>query len=239
MENAFGKQLHSTNEGGVTIWSQGMLSHANVQMLSRDFGHFQRQAPNIYSVFSMPMMSPADINLLFSAYNDCFSHEERQLAVAKNKSAKQKPRRVKDLPTEMSMPIVMPAILPHTQVELCMCMARLETAYSGNPHFHGFSIGAGGPRLGRVDADMDREVLGDLAPGSDDEDGDDVTAQGLQEGLAFANLDESATGADKAQRFLHFHPATGHVFSQCTSPHRRVDSRASLSPAFGELFFHW
>ena len=81
------------------------------------------------------------------------------------------------LRTEMSMRIVMPEILPHTAAEPYMAMARFETGEGGNPHFHGFSIGAGGPRLGRVDADMDREVLGDVAPESGDEDGADAHAQ--------------------------------------------------------------
>ena len=80
------------------------------------------------------------------------------------------------LRTEMSMRIVMPEVLPHTEAEPYMAMARFETGEGGNPHFHGFSIGAGGPRLGRVDADMDREVVGDLAPGSADEDGEDAEA---------------------------------------------------------------
>ena len=57
-----------------------------------------------------------------------------------------------------------------------MAMARFETGDGGNPHFHGFSIGAGGPRLGRVDADMNLEVIGDVAPESSDEDGADAHA---------------------------------------------------------------
>ena len=86
------------------------------------------------------------------------------------------------LRTEMSMRIVMPEILPETAAEPYMAMARFETGEGGNPHFHGFSIGAGGPRLGRVDADMDREVLGDVAPESGDEDGADAHAQPVSGG---------------------------------------------------------
>ena len=74
------------------------------------------------------------------------------------------------LRTEMSMRIVMPEILPHSTADPYMAMARFETGEGGNPHFHGFSVGAGGPRLGRVDADMDLAVIGGVAPESSDED---------------------------------------------------------------------
>ena len=75
------------------------------------------------------------------------------------------------------MRIVMPEILPHSAAEPYLAMARFETGEGGNPHFHGFSIGAGGPQLGRFDADMDREVIGDVAPESSDEDGANADAQ--------------------------------------------------------------
>jgi hypothetical protein len=57
------------------------------------------------------------------------------------------------LRTELSMRVVMPAVLPHSAGEPYLRMARFEAGASGNPHFHGFSLGAGGPRLGRVRAD--------------------------------------------------------------------------------------
>ena len=50
-----------------------------------------------------------------------------------------------------------------------MCMARFETGASGNAHFHGFPIGAGGPRLGRVRGDVAADPQDDRAPDSDDD----------------------------------------------------------------------
>ena len=43
-----------------------------------------------------------------------------------------------------------------------MCMARFETGAGGNPHYHGFSVGAPGPVVKRVKADVDGED--DLPP---------------------------------------------------------------------------
>ena len=40
------------------------------------------------------------------------------------------------------MRVVMPSLLPASEDEPYMCMSRFETGESGNPHFHGFSIGA-------------------------------------------------------------------------------------------------
>ena len=71
------------------------------------------------------------------------------------------------------MRVVMPQIVPHTEAEPFMAMARFETGDGGNPHFHGFTVGAGGPQLGRVNADMDESALGGLAPASGDDDGTD------------------------------------------------------------------
>ena len=45
------------------------------------------------------------------------------------------------LHSEMSVCIIKPAISPHTQAEIYDCLARFETATSGNLHPHGVSIG--------------------------------------------------------------------------------------------------
>ena len=45
------------------------------------------------------------------------------------------------LRAEFFMRVVMPSLLPASEDEPYMCMSRLETGESGNPHFHGFSIG--------------------------------------------------------------------------------------------------
>ena len=81
------------------------------------------------------------------------------------------------LRTELSMRVVMPAVLPHSADEPYLCMARFETGASGNPHFHGFSLGAGGPRLGRVRADRaEDQHSGDEGERSAGEDGQDSEA---------------------------------------------------------------
>ena len=84
------------------------------------------------------------------------------------------------LRTELSMRVVMPSLLPSSEAEPYMCMARFETGASGNAHFHGFSIGAGGPRLGRVRGDVAADPQDDRAPDSDDdgEDPDEVPSEG-------------------------------------------------------------
>ncbi len=79
------------------------------------------------------------------------------------------------LRTELAMRVVMPEVLPHTRAQPYLTMARFETGPGGNPHFHGFSIGAGGPALGRVRADVG-DGVGDTPSGSDDEDGEDDDA---------------------------------------------------------------
>ena len=66
------------------------------------------------------------------------------------------------LRTELEMKIVMPAIVPHTEKAPFLPMARFECGAGGNPHHHGFAFGAGNPRLGRVEVDV--EGAGDLPP---------------------------------------------------------------------------
>ena len=52
------------------------------------------------------------------------------------------------LRTELAMRIVMPALLPHNKEQPYLAMARAE--FRPHPHYHGFSVGANGPRLGRA-----------------------------------------------------------------------------------------
>ena len=59
------------------------------------------------------------------------------------------------LRVELTMRVVMPAVVPHSQRYPYMCMARFETGAGGNPRAHGFSVGLPGPRMGRVHADVD------------------------------------------------------------------------------------
>ena len=49
-----------------------------------------------------------------------------------------------------------------------MAMARFEVGANGNPHMHGFSLGEGGPKMTRVEADVSSE--GDLPPQTVSED---------------------------------------------------------------------
>ena len=63
------------------------------------------------------------------------------------------------------MRMVMPAIVPHTETQPFLPMARFEVA--AHPHHHGFCVGAGNPRLERVRADVDDGGEGDEASGSD------------------------------------------------------------------------
>ena len=65
------------------------------------------------------------------------------------------------LRTELAMRMTMPAIVPHTPAQPFLAMARFETGKGGNPHFHGFTIGAGGPALKRADADLSADRKGD------------------------------------------------------------------------------
>jgi len=66
------------------------------------------------------------------------------------------------LRTELHMRMVMPAIVPHSDLERYMSMARFETGPGGNPHWHGFGMGAAGPKVERVEADVEGE--GDVPP---------------------------------------------------------------------------
>ena len=60
------------------------------------------------------------------------------------------------------MQIVMPAVVKHSNTQPYMAMARPEVGENGNPHWHGFSMGIPGPRVTRVEADVQGE--GDLPP---------------------------------------------------------------------------
>ena len=77
------------------------------------------------------------------------------------------------LRTELLMKIVMPALVPNSEAERFLSMARFECGKNGNPHYHGFCVGAGNPRLGRVRNDVGDGGWGDLevaeASGSESE----------------------------------------------------------------------
>jgi len=53
------------------------------------------------------------------------------------------------LRTELNMKVVMPSVVPHSERRPYLSMARYENGPSGNPHFHGVSVGADNPRMGR------------------------------------------------------------------------------------------
>ena len=76
------------------------------------------------------------------------------------------------LRTELLMRMVMPAIVPHSEAWPYLAMARFETGPSGNPHYHGFCVGGGNPRLQRVRADVGDGGSGDEALDSDLEEED-------------------------------------------------------------------
>ena len=69
------------------------------------------------------------------------------------------------LRTELHMRMVMPTVLPHSDKEPYKAMARFEVGGGGNPHYHGFSVGAGNPELKRVEPDVDDGGIGDLCQG--------------------------------------------------------------------------
>ena len=66
------------------------------------------------------------------------------------------------------MRMVMPAIVPHSEEWPYTGMARFENGPTGNPHWHGFSVGRPGPQVKRVVADVDGAH--DLPPSTVDED---------------------------------------------------------------------
>ena len=72
------------------------------------------------------------------------------------------------LRTELIMRIVMPAVIQHSAAHPYLAMARFEVGASGNPHWHGFSMGIPGPTVGRVRADVEGD--GDEVPDLDIED---------------------------------------------------------------------
>ena len=76
------------------------------------------------------------------------------------------------------MRVVMPAVLASTGAHPYKCMARLETGDSGHPHFPGFAVASGGPRLGRVRGDVEADPQSNEAAWSDDDgvDGDAAVA---------------------------------------------------------------
>ena len=64
---------------------------------------------------------------------------------------------------ELTMKIVMPAIVPHSERKPFLTMARYENGKNGNPHLHGVAVGGDNPRLGR-------RVVNDVGDGSSDDD---------------------------------------------------------------------
>ena len=67
------------------------------------------------------------------------------------------------------MSVVMPALLPSSDAQPFLSMVRFETGESGNPHSHGFAVGAGAPRVGRVHGDVLADPQGDRGENSDDD----------------------------------------------------------------------
>ena len=111
------------------------------------------------------------------------------------------------LRAELQMRMVMPAIVPHTETQPLLPMARFEMA--AHPHHHGFCVGAGNPRLERVRADVDDDGDGDVASGSDVgsagvRSGNDgaVSADGGAEGEAVARSSREAVSEDDAREGL-------------------------------------
>jgi hypothetical protein len=108
------------------------------------------------------------------------------------------------LRAELQMRMVMPAIVPHTETQPFLPMARVEVA--AHPHPHGFCVGAGNPRLERVRADVDDGGEGDVASGSDvgsadvlSGDDEAVCADGGAEGEEVARFSREAVSEDVAR----------------------------------------
>ena len=67
------------------------------------------------------------------------------------------------------MRIVMPALLPSSEARPYRSMARFEAGESGNPHFHGFAVGAGAGCVCRVQGDVLIDPQGDRGEDSNDD----------------------------------------------------------------------
>ena len=107
------------------------------------------------------------------------------------------------LRTELSMRIVMPSVIPSTATSPYLTMARFETGASGNPHWHGFSVGAGGPRLLRVRADLGDDTAGDEAPGSECGDEDVLRCEAADADSESAGDDAECRGIGSARLSRH------------------------------------
>ena len=95
------------------------------------------------------------------------------------------------------MRMVQPTLVPHTERQPFLSMARFECGEHGNPHYHGFSVGAGNPRLQRVRADAGEEHGGDEAPHSEQGGSEDPSDAGEspREGVGSAGAAVAEGGA--------------------------------------------
>ncbi len=68
------------------------------------------------------------------------------------------------LRAELHMRVVIPAVLPHSDREKVLTMARFETGDNGNPHHHCISYAKGNPSLTWFQGDVDGDPKSDLPP---------------------------------------------------------------------------
>ena len=60
------------------------------------------------------------------------------------------------------MKMVMPEVVPHSSDAPFLTMARFECGDGGNPHYHGFAVGKGNPRLERIHEEPADVGIGDV-----------------------------------------------------------------------------
>jgi len=101
------------------------------------------------------------------------------------------------LRAELTMRMVMPAVIPHTPAEPILSMARPEVGSGGNPHTHGFTYGARNPRLLRVKADTVEGGEGDNVEDSVADSGAEAIDQDLwgDDSLAAVPTEEAYAAA--------------------------------------------
>ena len=167
------------------------------------------------------------------------------------------------LGAELSTKVVMPAVVPSTEAEPYMGMMRFESGDGGNPHFHGFSVGSGGPSLGRVRGDVQEDPQSD-APEWSDDDGqetaavlDESTVIGGAAGPALVDDDDDDDDDDvlappaphpeqrsrKKPRVLHltesYRPIPGTRTEQNAHVQNQSDMERVFADYFGDLVSEW
>ncbi len=100
--------------------------------------------------------------------------------------------------TELNMKIVMPSVVPHSERHPYLSMSRYENGKNGDPHFHGVSVGAENPRMGR-------HIVNDVGAEYSDDEVSSVNgeeARRLEEEGAGAAADDRASDSASSVEFV-------------------------------------